>query len=252
MCINPMKAISPDFFVGKVLLTIKGIFDILLMIVRKPSSQSLKFASMILKVKPRYTMVRNENLISLYNLVRKANSLNLSGDIVECGVWNGGSAAIMAVACMEDKNCSGKRNVWLFDSFQGLPLPGDRDGIIERKHYFEGWIRGDLGKVKRVFRELGIPLENVRIIPGWFEVTLRAAPINTIAVLHIDADWYNSVKEVLQIFYDRVVPGGFIILDDYGYWQGCQRALEDYFREHGIENIVIKQVGLAGAYFQKP
>ena len=252
MRINPMKAISPDFFVGKILLTIRGIFDILLMIVLNPSRQSLRFASMILKVKPRYTMVTNKNLISLYTLVRKANSLDLSGDIVECGVWNGGSAAIMAVACMEDKNWSRKRNVWLFDSFQGLSLPGERDGDIERKYYFEGWNRGDVGKVKRVFHKLGIPLENVRIIPGWFEMTLRTAPINTIAVLHIDADWYNSVKEVLEIFYDRVVPGGFIILDDYGYWQGCQRAVADYFREHGIEDIVIKKVDRVGAYFQKP
>lgn len=247
-----IKAISPDFFLGKTLVSIKAIFDILVMVVRNPSKQSLKFANVILKVKPKYTMVRNKNLISLYNLVRRANALNLSGDIVECGVWNGGSAAVMGVACMEDEHCSKKRNLWLFDSFEGLPLPGELDGNIERKSYTEGWNRGDIGKVKMVFHKLGLPLENVRIIPGWFDVTLRAAPINTIAVLHIDADWYDSVKVTLEIFYDRVVPGGFIVLDDYGYWHGCERALADYFAEHQIENIAIKQVDRVGGYFQKP
>src|SRR5437867_678284 len=126
---NITKLLAPDFISGKILVTGKAIFDIIALLVSNPSKQSLKFARLILQVKPTYTMVKNKNLINLYNLVKMVNSLNLHGDIVECGVWNGGSAATMGVACMEDKSLSnGARNLWLFDSFQGLPLPGERDG----------------------------------------------------------------------------------------------------------------------------
>src|SRR5439155_5211610 len=122
----------------------------------------------------------------------------------------------------------------------------ERDGNIAGEPSFKGWLKGDIEKVKRVFHKLDIPLDNVNIIPGWFDETLKTAPIDSIAILHVDADWYDSVKAVLETFYDRVVPGGFIILDDYGYWQGCDRALADYFIEHRIENIAIKQVDRAG------
>jgi O-methyltransferase len=73
-----------------------------------------------------------------------------------------------------------------------------------------------------------------------------------IALLHIDADWYDSVKTVLETFFDRVVPGGFVVLDDYGYWQGCDQALTDFFAQRGIKDVPIERVGRQGAYFQKP
>ena len=107
-------------------------------------------------------------------------------------------------------------------------------------------------KVKQIFGKLGLGLENVRIVPGWFEVTLTTVPMQTIAVLHIDADWYDSVKTVLEVLYDKVVPGGFIILDDYGYWKGCTQAWHDFLSEHEIENVSIRRNGRAGAFLQKP
>jgi O-methyltransferase len=249
---NLIKLVSPDFFLGKTLSFIRAMLDLAWLLLRKPSKQALRFAWLTLRLIPAYTMVTPSRLINLYQLVKDANARKLPGDIVECGVWNGGSAAIMGIACQEDKIAANDREMWLFDSFQGLPRPGERDGKIERDLYFGGWNKGDAEKVKKIFAKLNIPLNKTRIIPGWFDVTLANAPVNAIAVLHIDADWYDSVKVVLESLYDKVVPGGFIILDDYGTWQGCKKALADYFREQGIDGVIIKPIDGRGAYFQKP
>lgn len=230
---------------------IKTVFDLFRVIVHKPSRESLKLARLILKVKPTYTMVKSKNLLNLFSLVEKVNALNVPGDIVECGVWNGGASAMMAFACLNTK-VPRERLFWLFDSFEGLPLPGPQDGKVENKYFFDGMCRGSVSSVEKVFEKLCLSLNNVRIVKGWFEATLRGAAIDRIAVLHIDADWYDSVKYVLETFYEKVVPGGFIVLDDYGYWEGCNRALEDFISHNQIVGLVLKQADSTGVYFQKP
>lgn len=249
---NKLRLLSPDFVTGKVLVATKSLLDILVLLMSHPSRQSLRFARIILRVKPRFTMVTNGNLLNLFNLVKEANRLDLHGDIVECGVWNGGSAAIMWFANAHCPSNSCSRTIWLFDSFQGLPRPGEKDGNWERTVYFEGWNQGDVEKVKQAFRTLGLGLDNVIIVPGWFESTLATAPVSAISVLHIDADWYDSVKTALTTLYDKVVPGGFVVLDDYGYWQGCRKALEDFLVERGIYSIEIVRIDRVGGYFRKP
>jgi O-methyltransferase len=246
-----VKLTTSDFATGKILATGKALIDILVLLLRRPSRQSLEFARLVMQVKPRYTMVKNISLENLYRLVRTANAQRLEGDIVECGVWNGGSAAVMGVACRQDPHYATARMLWLFDSFQGLPAPGARDGEIEKKSFFKGWNRGDTTKVVRVFEKVGFPNAQVKIVPGWFDVTLKTAAVNQIAVLHIDADWYDSVKLVLDAFYDKVVPGGFLVFDDYGVWQGCRLAVNDFFAERNIDRALIKRVGPHQAYFQK-
>jgi len=207
----------------------------------------------MLKVKPKFTMVTNKNLLTLYHLVKEVNRLGLQGDIVECGVWNGGSAAIMGLADVESDSTPNKRRIWLFDSFQGLPPPGEKDDEAERLNYFEGWNKGDVAKVHQVFTKLNVPFTNVEIVPGWFDTTLKAAQIERIAILHVDSDWYESVKVVLDVFYPKVLPGGFVILNDYGAWAGCNRAFGDFVAEHDMKDIELSIVEpMTGAYFQKP
>jgi O-methyltransferase len=254
--LNLVKILTPDFLVGKALVTAKAFLDTGWLVARRPSRESFSFVWLVLRVKPKFTMVKTENLKTLYDLVRESKKLRLRGDIVECGVWNGGSAAVMGVASLEGSREGSRhsqlRTLWLFDSFQGLPPPGDKDGELEKRSYFAGWNRGDIELVKEVFDIVGFPFDKVRIIPGWFKETLQTAPIKDIALLHIDADWYDSVKTVLDAFFDRVVPGGFVVLDDYGYWQGCNQAVTDFFAQRGIEGVPIERVGRQGAYFQKP
>lgn len=247
-----LKWISPDFYIGRMLIGVKAILEIEWLLVSQPTRRNFRFGRLVLRVKPKFTMVKNRNLKVLYDLVNEASNRHLPGDIVECGVWNGGSAAVMGAASMDAPFEGEVRTIWLFDSFQGLPPPGEQDGNLEKRTYFTGWNKGDVTRVKEVFAKIGYPSEKLKIVPGWFNETLAQEPIKDIAILHIDADWYESVKSVLQTFFHRVVPGGFIVLDDYGLWPGCRKALMDYLAEHHISGIAIREIGKQGAFFQKP
>ena len=116
----------------------------------------------------------------------------------------------------------------------------------------KGGVKGEPEKVKQIFRRFRLSLQHVNIIPGWFDETLQTADLQTIAILHIDADWYASVKIVLETLYDKVVEGGFVVLDDYWRWPGCREAVTDYLKEHQIQGVELKQADLHGVYFQKP
>ncbi len=165
-------------------------------------------------VRPRYSMVPAARLRLLYDLSKRITREGVRGDIVECGVYNGGSAAIMAAAQSGSKDA---RTVWLFDSFEGLPPPTEQDGTYEREHYYKGWCGGTAEKVEEIFQRFRLPRERLRIVQGWFENTFpKTVPnMGPIALLHIDADWYESVKICLETLYPKVVSGGYIELDDY-------------------------------------
>ena len=122
------------------------------------------------------------------------------------------------MADRDDETSGEVRQLWLFDSFRGLPPPSNKDGKQARETYFQGWCHGETEKVKRIFRRFQLSLQHVNIVAGWFDETLQTADLQTIAILHIDADWYASVKIVLEALYDKVVEGGFVILDDYWRW----------------------------------
>ena len=113
----------------------------------------------------------------------------------------------------------------------------------------EGWCHGETEKVEQIFRRFQLSLQHVNIITGWFDETLQTADLQTIALLHIDADWYASVKIVLETLYDKVVEGGFVVLDDYWRWPGCREAVTDYLKEHQIQGVVLKKADLHGVYF---
>lgn len=247
--VNLVKLQSPDFALARALVAGRSLLEIGAMLAARPSAESLHLARLITQVKPAHTMVRNLSLVNLYRMVRYINHSGLSGAIVECGVWKGGSAAMMAAAC---RDSGVERDFWLFDSFEGLPPPSEKDNAVERASYFEGWNKGSIVSVERVFRKLGLPLERVQFVKGWFEQTIPTADVGPIALLHIDADWYDSVTLVLDQLYDRVTPGGYVVLDDYGYWEGCDRATHDFLDRRGLPRTALHRVGSMGAYFQKP
>ena len=249
---NLIKLTSTDFLAGRILLSGKALLDLLWFLIRNPQPKSLRLAVLILQLIPRYTKVSVKRLINIHRLTQKVNRLNLPGDIVECGVWNGGSAAMMGVADSDDATSGKVRRLWLFDSFCGLPPPSNKDGKQARETYFQGWCQGETKKVERIFRRFQLSLQHVNISPGWFDDTLQTVDLQTIALLHIDADWYASVKIVLETLYDKVVEGGFVVLDDYWRWPGCREAVTDYLKEHQIQGVVLKRSDLHGVYFQKP
>ena len=116
---NLIKLTSTNFLAGQILLSGKALLDLLWFLIRNPHKKALRLAALILQLIPRYTKVSVKRLINLYRLTQKVNRLRLPGDIVECGVWNGGSAAMMGVADRDDETSGKVRKLWLFDSFRG-------------------------------------------------------------------------------------------------------------------------------------
>jgi O-methyltransferase len=207
--------------------------------------ECIRLVRLLNKVRP-FTMVAPARLGALYKLSKEIDRRGIAGDIVECGTRNGGSAAVMGYA---SEGSPATRRMWLFDSFEGLPQPTDEDG--EEARGGEGAFAGTVENVRRVLAALGIRDNRVQIVKGWFHETLASAPVKRIGLLHIDADWYLSVKQCLDEFYDRVEPGGFIVLDDYGSWEGCRKAVEEFFLARGLD-VVLVQVDNHGRYFEKP
>ena len=245
------RLIAPDYLPGKILVILRLWIDSFILIQTRPFSQGSSLAHLIWKVKPRYTMVTNWNLVGLYDLVQQINLSSVPGDIVECGVWNGGSTAVMARSHFESPSRP-ERTFWLFDSFSGLPEPSEKDGDKAKIYYFDGFCKGAIHRVKEILKKLDLPETAFQIVPGWFKDTLPHAMVGQIALLHIDADWYDSVKLVLETFYDNVAQNGVIVFDDYGYWEGCHRAVDEFIATRKISPQDIYRISKTGLYIQKP
>jgi len=193
------------------------------------------------KVKP-YTMSSRLKLRSLKNLAELVNENKVPGDFVECGTFKGGSAAIISTALTP------ARRLWLFDSFEGLPDVKDIDGVDSKE-----WV----GKCRAAEEDVIEALTNVGASPnqyllrkGWFQETFRGELPGQVALLHCDADWYDSVLLTLETFYERIPPGGVVVLDDFGWWEGCREAFYDFCNRHG-EKPLLERVDCDQAYWIK-
>ena len=210
---------------------------------------------LILKVKP-YTMVNYLRLSNVHCLSKLIEENRARGAFVECGTWKGGCAA--AMARVADRAGSG-RKIWLFDSFSGLPEPTeedgmDKDGVSAKEHFGINKCIAPVEEVEKLFfSKLKLNRENIMIRKGWFEDTLPEAKkeIGPIAILRLDADWYESTKCCLENLYDNVISGGYVILDDYNFHQGCQRATDEFLASRGVSMDLVK-IDDEAIYFQKP
>lgn len=191
-----------------------------------------------------YTMVGFPRLRTLYRLARRCIRDGIAGSFVECGTCNGGSGAILAHVAAKDH-----RPVWLFDSFEGLPDPVSLDG--ESAAGWKGRCLGQEDLVREILGKVGADMPNVHIVKGWFENTLGPSATGSIAVLHLDGDWYESTRQILDALYDRIVPEGFLVVDDYGHWPGCRRAVDDFFAGRQEQPRIIRS-DYTGVWFRKP
>lgn len=223
------------------------------------SKDILNFKKLILfkKVYP-YTMLSYQRLSNIYNLSKLTEAQKRGGAFVECGVWKGGCAAVMAFVADEAKS---NRKVWLFDSFEGLPEPTNKDGLFAKEYSNKtsgkletiNKLVGLLEDAKKIFFSiLKINKENTVIKKGWFQNTLPEAKdkIGHIAILHLDGDWYESTKCCLDNLYNNVIQGGYVIIDDYGYLEGCKKAVDEFLEEKNIKVNLIK-IDDTGVYFKK-
>lgn len=182
----------------------------------------------------RFTMTSPNRLLALREAVRYIVRARISGDIVECGVWRGGSlmAAAETLLALADTT----RTLWGYDTFTGMPEPGEeRDAFgVSARTYAQrhgtggpGWQAASEAQVAANLARTGYP--RVRLVPGKVEDTIPKDSPTQIAVLRLDTDWYDSTKHSLEHLYPRLASGGVLLLDDYGYWSGQRRAVDEYF-----------------------
>jgi O-methyltransferase len=193
-------------------------------------------------VKP-YTMLAPERIRLLIELAEKVELEQIPGDMVECGVCNGGSAAILAHMAAWSRL---SRATWLFDSFTGLPQNTTEDDCAvdgSRAEDQVGRCVGNIESVREVLRLVGADFTELNIVVGRFYSAFRGVSINRIAMLNLDSDWYWSERFCLEKFYPYVSPGGIVYLDDYFYWPGCQRAAEEFFSKREEPHPQFNRVG---------
>jgi O-methyltransferase len=189
----------------------------------------------------RYSMVDESKLNNFLKQLDYVCSKNIEGAIVECGVWKGGSIC-MAASYLKRKGV--KKHVYAFDSFEGLPKPTDVDYVIET-----GILAKDIcgvpedtnnncfSSVETFYETMDkfeLSRDEIQIKKGWFETTTQDFP-ESIALLRFDGDWYKSTMDVLTNLFDKVSDGGVLIFDDYTYWNGNKKAVDDF-----LERIHLK------------
>ena len=200
------------------------------------------------QVKP-FTMTSNERLYCLIEAVKYIVANNIPGDLVECGVWKGGS--MMAAAITLQKLGITDRKLYLFDTYAGMTEPTEADESYQgegaasllkqdanQKEDSVVWAYSSLEMVKKNIYSTGYPTENIHFIEGDVLQTIPSANPGNIALLRLDTDWYESTKHEMVHLYPLLVSKGVLIIDDYGFWRGSRKAVDEYIGEKNPEILL--------------
>ena len=184
------------------------------------------------------TMTSLERMYALWSATRYVAGNELPGDFVECGVWRGGSVMLMAATLLRLGDTS--RDLWLYDTFGGMTAPAEEDVqamsgraaaeiLLEHERTPDDpfWGMAARETVERNLRRTGYPFERFRLVEGDVAATLPERAPAAIALLRLDTDWYASTRHELEHLYPRLVRGGVLIVDDYGYWRGARKATDE-------------------------
>jgi len=190
-----------------------------------------------------YTMTTPERIFALCEAVRYVHRSDIPGAFVECGVWRGGS--MMAVALTLLRLGVRDRDLYLFDTFEGMTVPTERDvdlnGNLAASYFGDDPAPGTSGgaqstllvpssldQVRTAVESTGYPMDHVIFVEGRVEDTLPDTAPDAVALLRLDTDWYESTLHELQCLYPRITPGGVLLVDDYGHWRGARDAVDEY------------------------
>jgi O-methyltransferase len=241
------RLVAPDHSFGRALLLARTRVDL----ARWPASSEPERAlkSAVARLSPAYTMVAVARLRQLAAQAFCLHDDGVEGAVVECGTWRGGSLALVDWAF---RSVGDPRALWGFDSFEGLPPPGDKDSAAAHRGFFPGWCAASAADVREAVQAVGGSTDRVQLVSGWLDDTLPKAGTGPIALLHIDVDWYESVRSVFTHLFDRVPGGGIVSVDDYGRWSGCDRAVHDFLDSRGLSRGLLRRTGRHGAWFRRP
>lgn len=211
--------------------------------------------AIVAKVTP-YTMTSPARIFGLIEAVKYVSRQGITGDIVECGVWKGGSMLAAAETLVSLKDTG--RTLYLYDTFEGMPAPTEEDLdfsgtkaatlLEERKANKDEdvvWAYSALDTVKSTMGLCSYPAQQTKYVVGKVEDTIPATVPASIAILRLDTDWYESTKHELIHLFPRLQQGGVLIIDDYGHWQGARKAVDEYFRDNQIR-ILLNRIDETG------
>jgi len=210
-------------------------------------------------VKP-YTMTSPERIKVLLDAVKYVVDNDLEGDYVECGVWKGGST--LAVASLLHSLKKEDKQLWLYDTFEGMSEPTDVDQDLqgrkakdrlnkEDKKTSWVWAYSGLEEVKKTMCLSNYPTSKITYVKGKVEDTLlKDKQPEKIAILRLDTDWYESTKIELELLFPKVVKGGIVIIDDYGHWKGSKKAVDEYIKENNL-TVFLSRIDYTGRLIVK-
>lgn len=201
-----------------------------------------------------FTMTSDERISALCHAVRYVVRSNVPGDIVECGVWRGGS--MMAVASTLLGAGDASRMLYLFDTFDGMPPPSSIDRATQSGRPASELLKGadmssdirayaPLDEVRTNLASTGYPTERIRLIKGRVEDSIPTELPSTISILRLDTDWYESTRHELVHLYPRLSLGGVLIIDDYGHWEGARKAVDEYIDQNRLQ-ILLQRIDYTG------
>lgn len=189
-----------------------------------------------------YTMTSVERMYALYTSVGYIVDNDIPGDLVECGVWRGGSIMVMAYALLKKGDVS--RRLYLYDTFTGMPRPSGTDLALpdssrvletwstrQRKDHNE-WAFSSLSEVKKNVFSTGYPPGQIEFVKGKVEDTIPNTVPERISLLRLDTDWYESTKHELKHLFPLMQKKGVVIIDDYGSWGGSKAAVDDFLMDN--------------------
>lgn len=196
-----------------------------------------------------HTLIGLRRLNNLEYCARRIFAEGVPGDFFEAGVCQGG--ATIFLRALQEAFGAHERRTWGADSFQGLPPPEmEQDAGLDFTESRFPWLAISEATVQHHFQRYGLWSNQVQLVPGWFEDTLPTVDTGPLALLRLDADLYKSTREVLENLYDRVSPGGFIVVDDYGSFAPCRQAVDEFRQERNITDK-LRWVDWTGVFWQK-
>lgn len=213
-----------------------------------PQDFSEKDIKIINSVLP-FTMTSHARIFSLIRAVEYIIRYNIPGDIVECGVWKGGSMMAVAKVLLEEGKIL--KDLYLFDTFEGMPEPGKfdlkHDGRKATELYANkkiskntsSWCYSSIKEVKKNLFSTGYDPKKINFVKGRVEETItKQAPPAEISLLRLDTDWYESTLHELEHLFPKLSSGGILIIDDYGDWMGAKKAVDQYFAEKNVRMLL--------------
>lgn len=198
-----------------------------------------------------HTMIGQFRLGNIERCAEQVFADLIPGDFLEAGVCKGGAAIFMRA--LQIAHGEQDRKTWVVDSFQGVPPSIDPDDVaygLELEEDKLPWLACSEAQVREHFSRYRLLDDHVEFVSGWIADSLPRAPIGPLAILRVDVDLYSSTRLCLELLYDKVVPGGFVIVDDYGFLQCCRDAVDAFRAAHGVEEP-IRWIDRSGIYWRK-